>query len=147
MKLHITVKQQNPEFDQQYANQYHFGKESDGNWKYNLNDGYEVRENIKEFTILDEENFKLAGQKKIEEFEILIPNMTVINCLTADNRHIQVAAISKSLIKKKQITPNKKYDLTRIYFYLTEQAEFIHPFKIIYIAPTDFPKELLKKQS
>ncbi len=146
MKLHITVKQQNPEFDQQYANQYHFGKESDGNWRYNLNDGFEVRENIKDFTVLDEEDFKLAGLKKNEEFEIPIPNMTVINCLTTDNRKVQVAAISKSLIKKKQITPNKKYNLTRIYFYLTEQNEFIHPFKIIYIAAKDYPNELLDKQ-
>lgn len=34
MKLIIVVKQANSAFDREYANQYQFGKESDGNWKY-----------------------------------------------------------------------------------------------------------------
>ncbi|SNR14284.1 hypothetical protein [Tenacibaculum jejuense] len=33
MKLTITFKQQNPEFDKEYAKQYRNGKESYGNWK------------------------------------------------------------------------------------------------------------------
>lgn len=33
MKLIITFKQESPQFDKEYAEQYRKGKESSGNWK------------------------------------------------------------------------------------------------------------------
>ena len=35
MKLHVVFKQENPDFDQAYADEYQDGKESDSNWKKN----------------------------------------------------------------------------------------------------------------
>jgi len=126
MKLFITVKQQNPDFDKKYADQYHFEKESDDNRKSNWSNGFKVPEDVREFNIVDEAVFRLLGSKENNEvFEAFISGVTIINCLTSDNKLIHVAAISKNLIKKKQVTFNNKYDTVRLYFYLNDKIDFV----------------------
>jgi hypothetical protein len=148
MKLYITIKQQNTSFDKKYADQYNFGKESNDNQKYNWSYGFKVPEDVIEFNIVDEATFRLFGRKENNEaFDFLIPGVTVINCLTSDNKQIHVAALSKNLIKKKQITPNNKYETVRLYFYLDDKIDFVQPSKAVYIDSKAFPKELLKEQN
>ena len=42
MKLHVEFKVVNPEFKQDYADQYNFGKEGESNWKYLKTCKYEI---------------------------------------------------------------------------------------------------------
>lgn len=142
MKLYVTFKQQNSDFDKKYAQKFNFGRESDGNRRDNWSIGYKISDSIKEFTIIENGEFHLIGSKAGEPFDYAIPEMIILNCLTVDNELIKIA-VSKKLINKTQSPHNSKYNTTRFYFYLNNN-EFINPIDTVFISKSDCPKELLK---
>lgn len=141
MKLFIIFTQPNPNFDKQYAKEYHFGKESNNNLKNNWSIGYKISESIKELLVIENGEFHLTGTKANENFDFIIPNMKILHCLTKENELFNVA-VSNSLILRTQCPYNKKYDTTRFYFYFNF-IEYINPTETIFITKNDFPKELL----
>jgi hypothetical protein len=145
MKLSVTFKQQNPEFNKEYANEYHFGKESDGNRKDIWSRGLTYDEDIEEIKVIERGEFKLVGKNDDgENFEFLIPNMTILQGLAKSEVIIEVA-VSKSLIKRTHKVYNEKYKTLRFYFYFKATNDIINPIDSpIYIDIKDLPKELLE---
>jgi len=140
MKLYVTFKQLNPDFDKKFADKFYFGQESDNNRRDNWSKGYFVSDNIKDTLIIENEPFKISIQKKNNEvLEVFISNMKILRCITYDDKQIDIA-ISKNLIKKINKPYNKKYDILRIYFCLN-MNEFLSPNDFVYIYKNDYPKE------
>lgn len=144
MKIDITYKRESQEFNQQYADEYNFGKESDGNWRYDMIETYSV-DNMAGYDIIKDSNFILAGHADGKEFSYMIPNVITPACLLEDGSRVEFC-VSKSLVLKTQKTPNKKYGITRIYFYLKPVYNFIQWDDTNIFDIIDFPKELLRKQ-
>lgn len=143
MRLQITIKQQNPDFSKEYANEYNYGKEGDGNWKDNWSRGYELKGEIDKLHIEKNVEYNLVGKlKKGKEIDVQIPNMTVLKT-TRGNKTISQVAISTELVKRTLKTPyNEKYNITRFYFYLKPKNDYYTIDDFTYILKKDIPKEL-----
>ncbi|SDY10216.1 hypothetical protein SAMN05444411_1256 [Lutibacter oricola] len=143
MRLQITIKQQNPNFNKDYADEYNFGKEGDGNWKDNWSRGYELQDEIEKLHIEKNVEYNLVGKlENGKEINVLIPNMTILKTVRNDKTISQVA-ISTDLVKRTLKTPyNEKYNITRFYFYLKPRQDFFTIDNFTYILEKDIPKEL-----
>ena len=143
MRLQVTFKQPNPDFDQKYANQYHAGKESNENMKHHWSKGFEVSVNIDE-VILKDGTFLVDNLLVDEEkVELSLPNMKILECVSK-SEVVNKFAVSKDLLKKTQKTYNEKYDIMRFYFYLNPREDYVQLGKNIYLLESDIPKELLE---
>ena len=143
MKFFITITQRNSNFNKKSAEEFNLGKESDGNRKDIFSKGYKITDFIKEYKVIENESFKLKLEKKDGEyFQLNIPNMRILQCLTNKGELIEIA-FSNNLIDDLKLAINLKYDTTRFYFYLTDKIEFINPISFVYIDKKEFPQELL----
>jgi|SRR5690606_28651720 len=143
MRLQVTFKQPNPDFDQKYANQYHAGKESNENMKHNWSKGYELSVDIDKVILKDGallvDNL-LVNEEKVE---LNLPSMKILECVS-ENEVVSKFAVSKDLLKKTQKTYNEKYDIMRFYFYLNPREDYVQLGENIYLLESDIPKELLE---
>ena len=141
----ITIKQSNPDFDKKYADQYHAGKESDGNWKDNWSRGYEIKSEIDKIVLSKNDNYNLIGElENGEKIDVILPNMTILKCLLND-KTISEVAISTELIKKTLRPPfDEKYNLARFYFYLKPRDDYYKFGELIFVLEKDIPKKLIK---
>lgn len=142
MRLQVTFKQLNPNFDQKYANQYHAGKESIDNMKHNWSRGYKLSVDIAKVILKDGtclvDNL-LINEEKVE---LSLPNMKILECVS-ENEVVSKFAVSKDLLKKTQKTYNEKYKIMRFYFYLNPREDYVQLGNKIYLLESDIPKELL----
>ena len=118
MKLIVNFKQANPEFDKDYAFEYHGGEESDGNWKYLWAKEYGMESDIDKILLIEEE--VLEGEKGAN---ISIPEMTILECYKGD-KVINRFAVSKVLIRNTHEVYNPKHNTTRFYFYFNERNDY-----------------------
>lgn len=116
MKVQISFKEINPEYDQKYANVYHFGKESDGNWKINYLSSFLVI-NTDEVKIADTGDLPCILSQENKEQEVILKNMTTFSCYR-ENQVIAQYSVSTLLIDKTHLIHNKKLDKAYFYFYL-----------------------------
>mgnify|MGYP006909081545 CR=1 FL=1 len=143
MKLIVTFKQINPDFDQKYADEYNAGKESNNNMKYHWSRGFELSADIEKVItrvgafVIDN---LLINEEKVE---IRLPNMKVLECIS-NNEVISSFAVSKKLLKKTQKTYNEKYDIMRFYFYINPREDYVQLGDKIYLLESEIPNELLK---
>jgi hypothetical protein len=143
MKFSVTFIERNPEFNKEYAKEYHMGKESENNHKDLWKSRIDIVDDVKEFYIKQNQDFKLSGTlENGTTFNYIIPNMTILECLSPIGEITEVV-VSKSLIKRTHSVYNEKYDITRFYFYLKFLKNAIIASNCIYIDKKDFPKELL----
>ena len=144
MKLQVIFKQENPDFDQDYADEYHDGKESDGNWKDIGGTNIGIPIAIKEINLVENSNYRIAGLKSNgESFEFIIPDMTMLECIDeSDNMYL--CGISKTLLNRTSIYIDEKKDIKTFYFYFENTENFVEHSESIYISTQDYPKELLK---
>jgi hypothetical protein len=144
MRLHVTFKQQNPDFDKEYAKQYHFGKESDGNWKYKLEDGYRGNEEVDKIAITEKNSLTLkVKDKENKDIELELKNMTILEGISG-SKIIMQFAVSNKLIKNTHKAYNEKYNITRFYFYFNNRKDFVELTNGIYILKEDLP-DILKR--
>ena len=146
MRVQVIFKQQNPEFDKEYANQYHLGKESDGNRKDNWSKSSGYFDDMKELKIIENGEFKFKFTKEdgtVTHYSV--PNVTILQGLTADDKIGELAVVSKKLIQKTHNPYNAKYNISRFYFYLKPTDEYYELFESVYLIPDDLPKGLLVK--
>ena len=140
MKVTITVKEVNPDFDQELADRIYEGKESDNNILYNWEDQFEVTVPVREFKIENNTTYELRGYRGETPFVYAIPGMTVINCIHEDGTVTQFAA-SRKLIKDTKKNVNKAGDV-HFFLFLRGKKEIINPVNGVYILEKDFPNEL-----
>lgn len=140
MKMTLIVKEVNPTFDQDLADKENDGQESEYNIRYNWEDEFELKNDIKEFKIRNNEIYILEGMKGEIKFSHNIPSMTIIECIEENGNMTQFAA-SRKLIKdtKKNVDKN---GAIRFYIFLKGGHEQINPIPGIYISKKDFPNEL-----
>lgn len=141
-KLLITFKQENPNYDKDYAKKYYEGKESPGNFKDNWSRGLNpiFVENLflKKNT---EYNFTGIYNNKIE-FNHTLKNMVVLKCQIENDKSIEIV-ISKNLIKGIRKFENDKYNLTKFYFYFKPRNDFRQIDETMYLLNDDIPVELI----
>jgi hypothetical protein len=140
MKVTVTVKEMNPEFDQGIADNFHDGKESADNLRYNWEDEFEVKGDITDFKVRNNATYILEGFRGEEKFSYEIPSMSIIECTDADGVVTQFAA-SRKLIKDTQKTPDKKGDI-HFFMFLKGGQKMVSPIPGIYISKPDFPFDL-----
>lgn len=138
MKFAVTICQVNPDFDQEYADQYHFVKESENNTKCHWSKTTEISK-AEDFEVIENANFELALK---DNRNFLIPNVYKLLCYDHQKNPVIEFVISKSLLEKTHSVYNKQYKTSRFYFYLNDN-EFVNLTENIYLSLSDFPKELL----
>lgn len=143
MKVQVSIKQVDSEYNKKYADEYNGGEESDGNWKYNWS-VTSIVPNVTEFKVIDKQDFVLSGKfndgiKK----EYTLPNMQVIQCITESSEIIEFAVSNELIIKTHKAKINK-YDVVRFYFYLNDKNELFNIADLAFIIGKDYPKELLE---
>ena len=146
MKLHVTFAQQNPEFDKDYAKQYHGGQESDGNRKLNWSRSPVYNKEIRELNVIDPGQYSFGIKNPDGSLSTYtISNVMMLEVVTEDGQKGFIAGASKKLITKTHSPHNARYNTTRFYFYLKPTEEYVVLENAVYIAVEDMPQELLIK--
>ena len=145
MEVQVSLIEVNPEYSQQYADEYHFGKESENNSKSKWGNVYGLK-NVKSVSLHDNEQFLLKGQfENGQDFEYLIPDVLIFRCLFEDGAKREYA-VSKSILKNTHQARDEKYDVTRFYFYINPELTWIPLATNLCVDLKDVPKEFLIKE-
>jgi hypothetical protein len=140
MKVTVTVKEVNPDFDQALADKENDGHESEDNIRYNWEDEFEVKDEVKDFGIKNNEVYKLEGMIGDKKFAHEIPSMTIVECV-GENGVVTQFAASRKLIKETKKVVDKKGDI-RFFIFLKGKHAHVNPVVGVYISEKDFPQEL-----
>jgi hypothetical protein len=146
MRFNVIFKQKNPEYDKEYAKEYHFGKESENNQKDLWSSTYGLNDDVAEYSITENGNFNLKGTltsgDKINE---LIPNMQILKCFDNEKIEIGTFGVSLNLIDKTHKAFDKKHNITRYYYYLKPNTKFVELKNGLFVNTDDMPEKLIKK--
>lgn len=140
MKLTITVKEVNPDFDRELAEKYHDGKESEDNILYNWEDEFEISGDVKDFKIRNNAVYELVTQEEDEVATYEIEGMMIVDAVLS-NGSTTSCAFSRSIVKDTKKIVSQKGDI-HFYVFLKGGKDVVTPVTGIYIAQKDFPKEL-----
>jgi len=140
MKAQIIFKFINPDFGQQYADQYHGGRESESNWKYNESSTWKI-ENVLSVELINPGTYHLIGNFANKNIDAQIPNVAIFRC-HYENGTNEDFAVSKSVLNKAQKTPNEKYQIIRCYFYIKSEPECIKVGDNLVLDKNELPEEL-----
>ncbi|MES2701564.1 MAG: hypothetical protein V4649_02940 [Bacteroidota bacterium] len=133
MTVQITLKQLNPDFDNEYARQHHHGEESDGNWNTNWS-----------ITFGSDENFVAYKKNKDANYtfgDAVISDVTIFEFSTEEGRSDEFV-ISNKLIDKIHIAESENHKTAHVYVYFKHTNNYYHIAKKIYIASEDCPEDL-----
>lgn len=148
MRFNVIFKQKNPEFDIEYAKEYHFGKESENNLKDLLSTAYSLNNEVKEYSITENGEYNLKGTlTNGEVINELIPNMQILRCFDSEKNEVGNFAVSSNIIDKTHKAFNKKHNITRYYYYLKTNEEFIELKNGVFVNIIDIPIKLIKKNA
>lgn len=140
MRIQITVKQQNKDFDKEYAEEYNFGKGSHGNWKDKWSEGYEITKPIDDVHIFKNTEYSFS----LESGELI--KLVNVNILTAykNDEIVERFIISKSIIQRMLKPPVRENTNTeRYYFYLKPNKEIYKLSSNIYLNNDEVPESIL----
>lgn len=142
MKVTITVKEVNPEFDHELAEREHEGKESADNILYTWEDEFEISGDVKDFKIRNNAVYDLEVEVKDEDEHALYPieGTMIVDSILSDGKTTS-CVFSRSLVKDTKKVVNNKGDI-HFYVFLKGGKEIVTPLTGIYIAGKDFPKNL-----
>jgi hypothetical protein len=140
MRLQIIFKEQNPNYNKDYADQYFEGKESVDNCKDNWSLTSEMNVQKFFFSKTNEINVKMHNRIGFE-IDVQLKDVIVLNCLTIENELVEII-ISKKLIKRTLKNHIPKYDLARIYFYFNPKMEYVKIDSGFYLLKEDVPNEI-----
>jgi hypothetical protein len=142
MVVTLNIKLVNPHFSQTFANEHHRGKESEDNIHYVWEDELEVKGSVKEFKILNNQTFSLAGEfPDGKKFNYEIPAITLIQCELKNGSYAQFP-ISAKLIQRTEKKTDKEGNIT-FQIFLKGNKDFVSPMEGAYILKKDFPLELI----
>lgn len=140
MKVVITVKEVNPEFDHEHAEREHGGKESEDNILYNWEDEFAISGEVKDFKIRNNVPYDLVVQQDDDTATYTIEGMMVADA-HLDSGSITSCAFSRSIVKDTKKVVNKNGDI-HFYVFLKGGREIVTPVTGIYIDRKNFPAEL-----
>jgi hypothetical protein len=140
MKVTITVKEINPDFDRELAEKEFDGKESEENILYNWEDEFEINGDVKDMKIRNNVPFDLQTMEGEEESTYTIESMMVVDFVLSNGANT-TCAFSRSLVKDTKKITHKNGDV-HFYVFLKGGKEMVSPVTGIYIAQKDWPKEL-----
>ena len=140
MKVTITVKEVNPEFDRELADKHHDGKESEDNVLYTWEDEFEISGDVKDFKIRNNAVYNLTVQAEEESATYPVEGMMLVDSLMSDGT-TTTCAFSRSIVKDTKKVISQKGDI-HLYVFLKGGKDIVTPVTGIYIAQKDFPKDL-----
>lgn len=141
MKVQISFKVLNPEYDHEYAIEYHDGKESENNCKYLWSKKYEVNK-VNSVEFIEDGSYNLKGKLKDgTDFDHSIPNVSVFRCFLEGSIIIDFA-VSKSVLNKTHQAKMEKYKVDRCYFYINSEPPSMFLGENLVISEDEIPKEL-----
>jgi len=143
MKVTITIKLVNSQFNQDIAMAINDGEESEDNIKYLWEDEFEVKGEITSFKIKNNTTYQLEGYLPDDsKFSYTIPDVTIVECIDVSG-NISQFPISKRLIKSTDKTEDAKTKDVLFSILLTDKYEHENPMDGAYILKSDFPKDLV----
>ncbi len=140
MKVTITVKEVNPDFDRELADNEFDGKESEENILYTWEDEFDIHGDVKDFKIRNNVTYELQTADGEEEATYEIEGMMVLDILLA-NGATTTCAFSRSIVKDTKKVITKKEDI-HFFVFLKGGKQIVSPVTGIYINQKDWPKEL-----
>lgn len=146
MEVQVNFKVINPEYNQDYANEYNGGEEGESNWKYLLAITRGV-DNVKSASFIEDDVFTLKGTFIDDDssFELKIPNVRILRCLLEDNSLVDFA-VSKSILKQTHQAQREGYNVLRFYFYINHG----HAVKLsdnLFVHRNEIPPELAESEN
>lgn len=143
INLKIIFKQQNPNFNKDYANQYHEGRESVDNYKELWSRGLIFF--VKNYTTNKDIEYQFHGElDNGNKIDFNLKNMTVLK-IEEPNGNIIEIVISKPLIKKIIENSNTKLNTSSIYFYFENRYDYTKIDDCMYLLNSDIPERIFKK--
>jgi hypothetical protein len=141
MKGHLSFKVINPDYDQEYANEYHEGEESESNWKYLWAKEYLI-EDVDSVELIEDGNFRLKGKYKDGgTIDINIPHVVIFRFFKTDGITVDFA-VSKSILNKTHQVTNEKFKVIRCYFYINSSPESTELSDSLIINIDEIPEQL-----
>ena len=146
LKVHVTFLQNNTRFNQAYADEYHWGEDSESNRKHDWLTRLKVAGPVKEIRVNREVPYQLNRPGKEDLFPAaVIEGMTICECVLA-NGGVVIFGASASLLER-VVHPNGSAlqlkagtnKTSHVYFYFKPGSQFVSPWQGIYIASTDMP--------
>jgi len=140
MKVSISIKQINSEYNQEYADQYNFGRESENNQKYHFGTAWEI-DDVLSININKNSNYPIKilveNDKTVHSS---IPNMTLIECLQKNDKKF-CFGVSNSLLDNKRTFAPHSFDekANRYYLYIKDEMEFECINNTVFAATNDLP--------
>jgi hypothetical protein len=141
MKMTLRVKCVNPDYNQEYADKNHNGKESDDNIHYLWEDELDLNHPVLVLKVKNNVSYTLSGTIGKNKFSHEIPGCTVLEC-THENGSITQLPFSKHLIQKTEKKESK--DKSQVWFtvYLKGKFKIVNPFDGGYFSKEVFPFEI-----
>jgi hypothetical protein len=141
MHLNVHFYLLNEHFSQDHADAQYNGEESENNLRYEWEDEFDVKTEIKEINTHRKAEYSLEGEMgDAEFFKFDIQDMIVFD-IVSETGEITQLACSESIVESfdfSDIDDNTK----RLNVYLKEEEPHTNPIPGIYIALNDFPPEL-----
>ena len=146
MRVCITFLQNNSGFNQAYADEYHWGEDSESNKKHEWLTKLKVTGPVKAINFLKETTYQLSTPgDNGEALQYQIEHMTICECVL-ENDQLMTVGVSDSLLEKvahpniaafqAKTGTNKTF---HVYFYFKPGSQFVQPAEGIYIAKSDMP--------
>lgn len=140
MRVIITYREINPNYSQEYADQYHAGEESENNSKYYYSKSCELDAEIDRISIEKTTNREVkAVLNESKEVLINVENMYSLNC-HINNEVVATYSVSNLVLEKTYDVFNKKYNTMRVYFYLIPDSDFVFLTKSVCVSEKDINK-------
>lgn len=140
MKVTITVKEVNPDFDRDLADKEFDGKESEENILYNWEDEFDISGDVKDLKIRNNVSYDLHAASDEGESTYTIESMMVLDAHLSDGATTS-CAFSRNLVKDTQKVNRKNGDV-HFFVFLKGGKEIVSPVTGIYISKKDWPQEL-----
>lgn len=129
----------NPEFDQEFADSFHNGQESEENIKHLWEDELEIAD-AKDVTIKNRTPYFLEGEKEGKAFKYELPNMCVTE-ITHKSGEVSRLGVSQRILKSTSKSVDE--ETSTLSYYIKGRFEPINPFNGLYVIASDFPEALL----
>lgn len=143
MKLKVTFKQQNPDYSKEYADKYHFGEESENNWKDDWMKQFLLDIVIDSVSFKENESYLFEGKLENREHPIKakIPNVSILDAIKG-KEVVAKFIVSKNLIERTHQTKGNKNRFMYFYFYFKQGTDYLNIGNTMYFLREDLPKEL-----
>ena len=144
MKLVVNIKRLNKDYSQDYADQYHFGEESNNNMKSHWGYTYSI-DNVSEILTKEQSVYNKTGElENGEKVSIDFKEMFVLEAYSNDEL-LADWAVSTQLIDDTHNVFKRKRGITYFYIYINDREDFECPADRLFCLNEGLPNDLFKK--